>query len=67
MFKSWKNPLYILLELDIFPSTEQTLKLSTSLNRDIQDNGVLYSTSLMAESKVSVLYINSTFETIIVL
>lgn len=51
MFKSWENPLYILLELDIFPTTEQTLKLHTSLNRDIQDNGVLYSASLMAESE----------------
>ncbi|CAH1725498.1 unnamed protein product [Aphis gossypii] len=51
MFKSWENPLYILLELDIFPTTEQTLKLHTSLNRDFQDNGVLYSASLMAESK----------------
>jgi len=67
MFKSWENPLYILLELDIFPTTEQTLKLHTSLNRDVQDNGVLYSASLMAESEVSVLYINPAFETITVL
>ncbi|XP_026815483.1 apolipophorins [Rhopalosiphum maidis] len=50
MLKSWENPLNILLELDIFSSTKQTLKLHTSLNRDIQDSGVLYSASLEAES-----------------
>jgi len=53
MLKSWENPLKILLELDIFSSTKQTLKLHTSLNRDIQDSGVLYSALLEAESDVS--------------
>uniref|UniRef100_A0A2H8TZF4 Apolipophorin n=1 Tax=Melanaphis sacchari TaxID=742174 RepID=A0A2H8TZF4_9HEMI len=50
MFKSTENPLNIQMELDIFPTTEQTLKLHTSLNKDVQDSGVLYSASLTAKS-----------------
>jgi len=53
MFKSWENPLNIQLEFDIFPTTDQTLKLRSSLNRDVQDSGVLYSASLLAQSDVS--------------
>jgi len=55
VFKTWENPLNIQLELDIFPTADQTLKLRTSLNRDVQDNGVLYSASLLAKSDVSML------------
>ncbi|XP_060861024.1 apolipophorins isoform X2 [Metopolophium dirhodum] len=50
MFKSWENPLSVHLEFDIFPTTDQTLKLHSSLNRDVQDSGVLYSASLLAQS-----------------
>lgn len=53
IFKNWENPLSIELELDIFPTTDQTLKFRSSLNRDVQDSGVLYSALLLAESDVS--------------
>jgi len=53
MFKNWENPLSIELELDIFPTTDQSLKLRSSLDRDVQDDGVLYSASLLAKSDVS--------------
>lgn len=55
MFKNWENPLSVQLELDIFPTTDQKLKLRTSLKRDVQDSGVLYSALLFAESDVSML------------
>jgi len=55
IFKNWENPFSVELELDIFRTTDQTLKINTSLNRNIQDSGVLYSASLLAESEVSML------------
>lgn len=54
VLKSWENPLYAKLDLDIFPTTEQTLEIETSLNRDNQDNGVLYSAELQALSEVRI-------------
>jgi len=65
MFKSWENPLSIQLDLDIFPTPEQTLTLRSGLNRKVQGNGVFYSALLLAESPVSMLK-SFTFETIIV-
>jgi len=55
IFKNWETPLSIKLEFDIFPFTNQKLKLLTSLNRKIQDNGVLYSALALAQSDVSML------------
>lgn len=56
IFKNWQNPFSAKLELDIFPTIQQKLKLHTSLNRNAQDNGVLYSALLLAESEVIMLY-----------
>lgn len=53
IFKKWENPLIVELELDIFPTTNQALKLCSNLNRDVQDGGVFYSASLSAKSDVS--------------
>lgn len=53
VFKSWENPLSVALELNIFPTTEQTLKVSSNLNRNVQDDGVLYSADVLASSAVS--------------
>ncbi|VVC28237.1 Vitellinogen, open beta-sheet,von Willebrand factor, type D domain,Lipid transport protein, N- [Cinara cedri] len=50
MFKSWENPLDVKLDLDIFPTTEQTLHLHSSLKRSLENNGVLYSAELKAIS-----------------
>jgi len=53
IFKKWDNPLSIELELDIFAAKDQALKLSSNLNRDVEDGGVLYSASISAKSDVS--------------
>jgi len=55
MFKNWENPLRIQLDLDIFSNKNQALKLLTSLNRTIQDSGVLYSALVSAQSDVCML------------
>jgi len=55
IFNNWENPLSIQLELDIFPYKNQALKLLTSLNRTVQDSGVLYSALVSAQSDVSML------------
>lgn len=52
MFKSWENPFCVILDLNIFPDVEQTLQLYTSLNRNVKDDGVLYSAELLAKSDV---------------
>lgn len=52
MFKSWEIPFCVKLDLNIFPDVEQTLQLHASLNRKIEDNGVLYSAELLANSDV---------------
>lgn len=53
IFKSWEVPIDVLLELNIFPTTEQTLELHTRFNRNNQENGVLYSAELLMKSDVS--------------
>lgn len=53
LFKSWENPLSVVLELNIFPTTEQTLKIRSNLNRNVQDDAVLYSADVRATSDVS--------------
>lgn len=53
VFKSWENPMSVAVELNIFPTTEQTLKVSSSLKRNVQDDGVLYSADVLASSVVS--------------
>lgn len=57
MYKSWENPFNIKLDLNIFPTQEQTLQLHSSVNRNLQDNGVLYSAQLLAQSDVSIIII----------
>jgi len=55
VFKSWENPFNAKLDLNIFPTPEQTLQLHTSVNRNVQDNGVMYSAQLLAESDVGII------------
>jgi len=59
MFKSYENPFYVKLDLDIFSSPGQAIILYTSLNRNVQDNGVLYSAELLAKSYVRILMLLS--------
>lgn len=54
IFKSWENPVSVKIDLNIFPTEEQTLQLHTSLNRVVKDNGVLYSAELLAISNVCI-------------
>lgn len=53
VLKSWENPLSVKLDLNIFPTTEQTLHLNTNLKRTLQNDGSLYSAELSAKSDVS--------------
>lgn len=54
LLKSWENPMYAKIDLNIFPTVEQALEVQTSFNRNNQDDGVLYSGEIIAKSDVSV-------------
>lgn len=53
MFKNRENLLDTELNLDVFSSPRQAIKLQSSLKRSLKDNGVLYSAKLKAKSDVT--------------